>query len=65
MGSEMCIRDRFKFIHHKPGINNLNHVVDQNQYLLPNKGKNAVYLGERRVSRVLHYHTKELHERLF
>ena len=57
--------DWFKFVHHKPAINNLLHVVDQNQYLFPNKSNNSVYIGERRVSRVLHYHNKELNERIF
>jgi hypothetical protein len=53
----------FKFIHHKPAIHNLNGVKDHNQYLYPNKSGDALYLGETRVSRVWHYHDKELHVR--
>ncbi len=53
----------FKFIHHKPGIHNLNHVKNHNQYLYPNQTGDALYLGERRVSRVWHYFDKELNVR--
>ena len=53
----------FKFIHHKPAIHNLNGVKDHNQYLYPNKSGDALYLGETRVSRVWHYHDKELNVR--
>ena len=53
----------FKFIHHKPAIHNLNRVMDQDQYLYPNRTGDALYLGERRVSRVWHYHDKELNVR--
>ena len=37
---------------------------DQNEYLYPNKSGDAVYIGETRVSRVWHYHDKELHARI-
>ena len=53
----------FKFIHHKPAIHKLTNVKDHNQYLYPNKTGDAVYLGERRVSRVWHYFDKELNVR--
>ena len=53
----------FKFIHHKPAIHKLTHVKDHNQYLYPNKTGDAVYLGERRLSRVWHYFDKELNVR--
>jgi hypothetical protein len=54
----------FKFIHHKPGINNTMNVKDQNNYLYPNRSGDAVYIGETRASRVWHYHDKELHARI-
>jgi len=53
----------FKFIHHKPAVNGLTKVKDQNQYLYPNRSGDAFYVGETRVSRVWHYHDKELHAR--
>ena len=53
----------FKFIHHKPAIQQLTHVKDHNQYLYPNKTGDAVYLGEKRLSRVWHYFHKELNVR--
>ena len=56
--------DWFKFIHHKPGVNGTMRTMDQNQYLYPNKTGDAVYIGETRVSRVWHYHDKELHARI-
>ena len=56
--------DWFKFIHHKPGINNTMNVKDQNNYLYPNRSGDAVYIGETRASRVWHYHDKELHARI-
>jgi hypothetical protein len=55
----------FKFIHHKPAVNGLTRVKDQNNYLWPNKTGDALYIGERRVSRVWHYHDKELNARIF
>ena len=56
--------DWFKFIHHKPGVNNTMKAKDQNEYLYPNRSGDAVYIGETRVSRVWHYHDKELHARI-
>jgi len=53
----------FKFIHHKPAINGLTRAKDQNEYLYPNSTGDALYIGERRVSRVWHYHDKELNVR--
>ena len=53
----------FKFIHHKPSINNLSHVKDQNNYLYPNQTAEKLYLGEKRINRVWHYHNKELNVR--
>ena len=50
----------FKFLHHKPAINNLTRVKDQNNYLYPNSVGNSVFLGDKRVSRVWHYFDKEL-----
>ena len=52
----------FKFLHHKPFVNGLVN-KDQNNYLYPNKNSNAHYLGEKRVSRVWHYHNKEMNVR--
>ena len=57
--------DWFKFLHHKPGVNGTTRVKDQNEYLYPNRTNDAVYIGEKRVSRVWHYHDKELHARIF
>jgi hypothetical protein len=54
----------FKFIHHKPAIHKLDWVKDHNQYLYPNQTGDKFYLGERRVSRVWHYHNKDLNVRL-
>ena len=56
--------DWFKFIHHKPGVNNIVKAKSQNEYLYPNRSQDAVYIGETRVSRVWHYHDKELHARI-
>ena len=53
----------FKFIHHKPAINGLDRVKDQNNYLFPNRNKQSIYLGEKRVSRVWHYHDKGINVR--
>ena len=55
----------FKFIHHKPSVNNLQNTRNQNEYLFPNKAGDAIYLGERRVSRVWHYFDKEIDVRSF
>ena len=56
--------DWFKFIHNKPAVHGLTRMKDHNQYLYPNRAGDAVYMGETRVSRVLHYHDKELHARI-
>ena len=53
----------FKFLHHKPAINNLDRMRDQNNYLFPNSTGNAIYLGDKRVSRVWHYFDKEINVR--
>lgn len=42
--------DWFKFLHHKPGINNTTTAVDQNEYLYPSRTGDAIYLGEDRKS---------------
>ena len=55
----------FKFLHHKPGVNNLDWVKDQNNFLFPNRSGDAYYLGERRVSRPWHYFDKEINVRDF
>ena len=57
--------DWFKFIHNKPAVHKLTRMKDHNQYLYPNRTGDAVYIGETRVSRVWHYHDKELHARIF
>jgi len=54
----------FKFIHHKPFVNGLDNVKDQNNYLYPNINNDCVYLGDRRVSRVWHYHEKDINVRI-
>ena len=53
----------FKFLHHKPAVNNLIRTKDQNNYLYPNQAGENIYLGEKRLSRVWHYHNKDLHVR--
>lgn len=55
----------FKFIHHKPAVHDLTRLKNHNDYLYPNKSGDALYLGDKRVSRVWHYHDKELHARIF
>jgi len=54
----------FKFIHHKPAVNGVSRIKDQNNYFYPNRSGDAVYVGETRVSRPWHYHDKELHDRI-
>jgi hypothetical protein len=54
----------FKFIHHKPAVNGVGNIKDQNNYFYPTRSGDAVYIGETRVSRVWHYHDKELHARI-
>ena len=53
----------FKFLHHKPAVNGLTRVKDQNKYLYPNASGNSFFLGDKRVSRVWHYFDKELNVR--
>jgi hypothetical protein len=53
----------FKFLHHKAGINKLGKLKDQNNYLYPNKAKNRIFIGDKSLSRVWHYHDKELNVR--
>ena len=53
----------FKFLHHKPAVNNLDRVGDHNNYLYPNQNGDAIYLGERRINRPWHYHNKEMYVR--
>ena len=62
--SELIDYDWFKFIHHKPAVNGVGNVKDQNNYFYPTRSGDAVYIGETRVSRVWHYHDKELHARI-
>ena len=50
----------FKFLHHKPAVNDLTKVKDQNNYLYPNKSGDAIFLGDKRVSRPWHYHEKDI-----
>ncbi len=53
----------FKFLHHKAGINKLGKLKDQNNYLYPNKAKNRIFIGDKSLSRVWHYHDKEFNVR--
>jgi len=53
----------FKFLHHKPSVNNLTRVKDQNNYLYPNSAGNSIFLGDKKVSRVWHYFDKEINVR--
>jgi hypothetical protein len=62
---ELIDYEWFKFVHHKPGVHNLKHVKNHNAYLFPNRAKEALYMGERRVSRLWHYHDKDLNARIF
>jgi hypothetical protein len=55
----------FKFIHHKPGVNKVPRPGQHNEYLWPNKSSDRMYVGETRLSRIWHYHNKELHARIF
>ena len=54
----------FKFLHYKPSVNGLDNMKDQNNYLYPNKHQDALYLGDKRVSRVWHYFDKEINVRV-
>ena len=53
----------FKFLHHKPAVNELTHVKDQNNYLYPNRSGKHVYIGDKRAARVWHYFDKEINVR--
>jgi hypothetical protein len=53
----------FKFLHHKPAVNHLTRAKDQNNYLYPNRSGDVLYLGDKRVSRVWHYHEKDINVR--
>ena len=55
--------DWFKFIHNKADVNGLSRFANHNDYLMPNISEDKIYVGETRVSRVGHYHDKELHAR--
>ena len=61
---ELINYDWFKFIHHKPAVNKITNVKDQNEFLYPTRSGDNVYIGETRVSRPWHYHNKELHARI-
>ena len=52
--------DWFKFIHNKNAIQGLSRIRNHNDYLLTHKNHEKIYVGEKRVSRVFHYHDKEL-----
>ena len=55
--------DWFKFIHHKPSVNGLSHIKDQDNYLYTNMNNESYFLGDRKVSRVWHYNKKDIHVR--
>ena len=55
--------DWFKFIHNKADVHGLSRFANHNDYLMPNISEDKIYVGETRVSRVWHYHDKELHAR--
>ena len=61
--SKLIDYEWFKFLHHKPAINKLTKVKDQNNYLFPNKNGDAIFLGDKRVSRVWHYNQKDINVR--
>ena len=52
--------DWFKFIHNKNAIHGLSRIRNHNDYLLTQRSLDKIYVGEKRVSRVFHYHDKEL-----
>ena len=61
--SKLIDYEWFKFLHHKPAINKLTKAKDQNNYLYPNKNQDAIFLGDKRVSRVWHYNQKDINVR--
>ena len=44
-------------------LENIQHVKNQNEYLYPNRSGENIYLGDSRVTRVWHYHEKDLYVR--
>ena len=56
-------------IHNKKAINRLNHVADQNTYLLPTRAEETIFLGGYAISRPWHYvdktTIKEIDARIF
>ena len=54
----------FKFVHNKPMINGINRAFDNDNYLLPFKVRDTLYMGGHRQSRVVHYHNKNFMEEL-
>ena len=52
--------DWFKFIHNKNAIHGLSRIRNHDNYLLTHRSQEKIYVGEKRVSRVFHYHDKEL-----
>ena len=48
--------DWFKFIHNKNAIHGLSRIRNYNDYLLTHTNHEKIYVGEKRVSRVFHYH---------
>ena len=62
--AELVDYDWFKFIHNKNSVHGLSKIRNHDDYLMPNRTGDSVYIGETRLNRVLHYHRKELHERI-
>ena len=54
----------FKFIHHKPAINGVERLRDQNNYLIPMRIKDKIVVGSQRINRVWHYVDKKMTEAL-
>jgi hypothetical protein len=52
----------FKFIHNKKAIHGLSHVNDHDEYLMPSKVGDKIYLGTQRLGRVWHYVDKKMME---
>lgn len=52
--------DWFKFMHNKQHINGINSAFDNDNYLMPIRVDDMLYIGGHRQSRVVHYHNKEL-----
>jgi len=62
--TELVDYDWFKFIHNKNSVHGLSNIRNHDDYLMPNRTGDSIYIGETRLNRVLHYHRKELHERI-